>query len=253
MGVEYSDPVGSGHQYKTISRFSHKDGKFRYYYWACNRCGAEYGPTEYNSIMKRRSAKCCVKYVSRERNLEKRKSLVGSVIGEQKMITEFCGIYEAPRGSSAPLYKWKCIRCDTEYGPSQLNDIKRYSGTICCTKSDKYGSLRWGYGSVTPRYMGSLHYSSMKRGLEFNVTAKYLDELLRSQGNKCAYTGIDIELGNGRASLDRIDPKLGYIEGNVQWVYGPINHMKWDLSHDEFINLCLLIAEQKGNTNGSNQ
>ena len=40
------------------------------------------------------------------------------------------------------------------------------------------------------------------------------------------------------ASLDRIDSKKGYIEGNIQWVHKDINRMKWAFNEDYFIKLC---------------
>jgi hypothetical protein len=40
------------------------------------------------------------------------------------------------------------------------------------------------------------------------------------------------------ASLDRIDSSIGYVEGNVQWIYKPLNTMKGTLSNQEFIQLC---------------
>jgi len=47
----------------------------------------------------------------------------------------------------------------------------------------------------------------------------------------------------GNASLDRIDSDKGYTEGNVVWVYKPINLMKNTFSSEEFINICKLIVE----------
>jgi hypothetical protein len=46
----------------------------------------------------------------------------------------------------------------------------------------------------------------------------------------------------GNASLDRIDSSIGYVEGNVAWVYKPINIMKQTLNSAEFIDLCKKIA-----------
>ena len=45
------------------------------------------------------------------------------------------------------------------------------------------------------------------------------------------------------ASLDRIDSKKGYIEGNVHWVFKSINRLKSDLTHTEFIELCGLVSK----------
>lgn len=43
------------------------------------------------------------------------------------------------------------------------------------------------------------------------------------------------------ASLDRMDSKKGYIKGNIQWVYTPINNMKGSLDDNTFTELCGII------------
>ena len=38
--------------------------------------------------------------------------------------------------------------------------------------------------------------------------------------------------------LDRIDSKLGYIKGNVQWLHRDVNKIKSNLPEDYLFNLC---------------
>lgn len=83
-------------------------------------------------------------------------------------------------------------------------------------------------------------------------------DLMVKQNHKCALSGLDITLSKGKnvvmttnqnnldysgwtASLDRIDSKKGYIEGNVQWVHRHINIMKNSYDEDYFKELCRLI------------
>lgn len=47
----------------------------------------------------------------------------------------------------------------------------------------------------------------------------------------------------GSASLDRIDPQSGYLEGNVRWVHKAVNKMKWDIPHDIFLNFCQQVSK----------
>ena len=170
-------------------------------------------------------------------------SRVGEVFHERKRLVEFCGIYRPPGGGAKPMFKWECLRCSKVTGPSQYQDIKRFPTTHCCSKSSKYGEARWGYRHITGAYMRGLHGSAVKRGLEFNVSSRYLYDIWQQQGGKCAYTGLDLELvGNRQASVDRIDSSKGYIEGNVQWVLTKVNHMKWDSTEEEFLNLCSIIS-----------
>ena len=158
-------------------------------------------------------------------------------------------MYKAPSGGSSAMFRWKCLHCDAEYGPSQYGDIKRIPGTRCCSQSKKYGRIRWGHKHIKPEYMRSLHLSARKRNIDFDVNSKYLFEIWEKQDGKCAYTGKSLSLGKGKASLDRIDPKRGYVQNNVQWVLTIVNYMKWDSTEEEFINLCSLIASRRSNSN----
>lgn len=47
------------------------------------------------------------------------------------------------------------------------------------------------------------------------------------------------------ASLDRIDSKRGYTEGNVQWVHKSVNLAKNSLSEVEFIMLCHAVTNHR--------
>jgi hypothetical protein len=49
----------------------------------------------------------------------------------------------------------------------------------------------------------------------------------------------------GTASLDRIDSKLGYIPGNIQWVHKTINRMKVNLPEEDFVYFCRLITDYR--------
>ena len=88
-----------------------------------------------------------------------------------------------------------------------------------------------------------------KRSLEFNISVEYMKRLFLEQHQKCAYLKTELYLGckSGdiytNASIDRIDSSKGYIEGNVQWVHKKVNIMKQDMTNENFLELCRLIAE----------
>jgi archaellum component FlaC len=48
-------------------------------------------------------------------------------------------------------------------------------------------------------------------------------------------------------SLDRIDSKLGYIEGNVQWLHKDVNYMKQEYSQEYYIDICKKVANNARN------
>jgi hypothetical protein len=71
-----------------------------------------------------------------------------------------------------------------------------------------------------------------------------LQDLWVKQGARCAYTGEALVPGEG-ASLDHIVPfsKGGsFSADNVQWVSYRVNRMKTDMTHAEFIRMCVTIA-----------
>ena len=79
-------------------------------------------------------------------------------------------------------------------------------------------------------HIGGIHFTAMKCGascrkIDFELNVKYLDALFKEQGGVCALSGIKLvetigmNASQRRASnmsLDRIDSKKGYVEGNVQ-------------------------------------
>lgn len=105
-----------------------------------------------------------------------------------------------------------------------------------------------GCEDISGRYWGRIKESAKTRNFEFNITIEYAWELFIKQNRKCNLSGLPIKFSFTRnkddetASLDRIDSKIGYVEGNVQWVHKHINMMKNAHSQDYFINLCKLIS-----------
>jgi len=47
--------------------------------------------------------------------------------------------------------------------------------------------------------------------------------------------------GRYNVSVDRVNSKIGYVEGNVQLICARINEMKSDMSEDEFLGLVKTI------------
>ena len=94
---------------------------------------------------------------------------------------------------------------------------------------------------------------SKEKGYKTNITPKYLkEEVWNKQNGICPYTAIRMELGRTssdedikktptKASLDRIDPNIGYIQGNVEFVCYCVNVMKNDFTKKEMIDFIKLI------------
>lgn len=87
------------------------------------------------------------------------------------------------------------------------------------------------------------------RIIAFTLTRGEAQALYHQQKGLCALSGLPIVFAShytrrseGTASLDRIDSKLGYERGNVQWVHKTINSMKMDALDAEFIEWCRKVV-----------
>jgi len=92
-------------------------------------------------------------------------------------------------------------------------------------------------------------WNANTRNYAFEVTVNDLQKVLESQHYKCAYTGVKLLCPKNLKdknktthspyllSLDRIDNKLGYVEGNVHFVCVWVNKAKGAYSHEEFKNI----------------
>lgn len=108
-------------------------------------------------------------------------------------------------------------------------------------KQLKLGYQKKKIGSIPLSYYKNIEYKAIRRGHEFTVGINYLADLFRKQKRKCAYSGKRIFFTwadeKQTASLDRKNSKIGYVEGNVQWVHKYVNMAKQSLSHKAFLKM----------------
>jgi len=76
-----------------------------------------------------------------------------------------------------------------------------------------------------------------KKDLDFNLDKEYL-KLIYPIDNRCPLLNINFRKGKNRSlntspTLDRVDPKLGYIKGNVVFISHRANTIKNNLTLDE--------------------
>jgi len=109
-----------------------------------------------------------------------------------------------------------------------------------------------GVGEMSGNDFANIRRGAEKRNMIFDISKEYVWDLYLKQDKKCALTGLDIRFVRGyenhrkaakTASLDRINSKLGYVKGNVQWIHKVVNIMKWHLDEDYFIEMCRKVVE----------
>lgn len=96
-----------------------------------------------------------------------------------------------------------------------------------------------------PRYFNRLLHQKQRDLL----TCQLLLDLLSKQKEKCALSGIPLtcQLQQGvvtrtNASIDKIDPKLGYTPENIQLVCSVFNSWKGQTPMKEFVWFCKQVA-----------
>jgi hypothetical protein len=149
------------------------------------------------------------------------------------------------------LYKLECCLCGTH--------IFRHTGKMSRLSPCRCNSYRDIASRITPKtnnikhYLDKIRHGVIKRKLSFDLTVNDLLQLFIDQNNICPYTGFEICYQDGTASLDRINPEIGYERGNVQWIYKPVNFMKHSMSEFEFLNLCTVIHKNIEHKRASSQ
>lgn len=144
--------------------------------------------------------------------------------------------------------------CGTSF-EALLHDITNGHTKSCgcarvnLTKSNNYN---WrGYEDIHGTLFTRIREQARLREIAFNITIEDIWKLFLEQNKRCALTGTELHFQttnkdtDGTASLDRKDSKLGYVEGNIQWVHKDINKMKNDFSVDTFVAWCKKVADFK--------
>ena len=151
---------------------------------------------------------------------------------------------------------WECL-CECGKTVQRREDFIRSGKAKSCgckhpRRARGEGHLSWkGVGELNGQYFSQLRSSAGVRGIHFYLDIEYLWELFRSQGGKCALTGLPLVFQTLKdkmagveqtASLDRKDSDLGYVEGNVWWVHKDVNRIKQGFSLDRFLEVCRQVA-----------
>lgn len=156
-------------------------------------------------------------------------------------------IKKLPWVNGTQAFICKCLSC----GSKTTIDRRDFGTTLSCGclqhLKGASNSCWSGYGDISGAKWSNIKNGAKDRKINFDIKIEYAWQLFLSQNKKCVFTGIELNFNEPTASLDRIDSLVGYIEGNIQWVHKDINKMKWNLSDQEFILWCKIIADYKEN------
>ena len=97
---------------------------------------------------------------------------------------------------------------------------------------------------------GKIRERALKAEYEFSITAKEVWHLYLAQGKRCYLSGLPVYFKRDQdkgymqtASVDRIDPLLGYTTNNIQILHKRVNRLKAVMNNKEVIEWCNIIAK----------
>ena len=103
------------------------------------------------------------------------------------------------------------------------------------------------------RALNSAKNRATNRVMPFNITVEYLVNLFSEQGGRCFYSGLKMNVVKKDAgkthdpfkmTLDCIDPKKGYVPGNIVWCSYCVNSMKQKMPLSRMLQVCSAISER---------
>lgn len=159
------------------------------------------------------------------------------------------------RGTGQNFYEVQCLSCLGTFTRAVSTIKANVHGCKSCgsrvVHAGRVGSkaTAWRGGRfISGALFCQIRKGAAVRSLPFEVSVEYLDRVWEEQQGRCVYTGRYLTIGNRgtetTASLDRIDSKRGYVEGNVQFVHKVVNIAKYTQTHEEFIAMCKEVTER---------
>lgn len=250
MANQHKDLTGLTFGTMTVTRMT-KVGKHYHAVCLCT-CGAErvVAPT---NLRRMQSCGCLPR--------ARKPTLLSAMIGQRYGFLEVLSLQQAGKtegGRRAGVYYavCHCHLCGKAEHPVLPASLRRGASTSCGCRRDQYrantgehnANFR-GYREIRSHFWNGYRRGAEARRIPFDLTMKYAWDLFEAQDRKCAFSGVPLTFGVSKrnslttASIDRIDPNKGYVEGNVQWVHKQVNIMRNTLSVADFIQWCRSVTE----------
>lgn len=136
---------------------------------------------------------------------------------------------------------YACVRCKREVALQWKRDhpTRHREAT---GRRDAKRSRRRAERQQTPfsLHAGSIRQRCRAKGIPFSIGGDDLKLLWREQGGICFWTGkqLDFFVGGAkhmfRPSVDRLEPSLGYVPGNIVWTTNFANRARGEAPPQEF-------------------
>lgn len=133
----------------------------------------------------------------------------------------------------------KCIICKTykEYKDFHKNTAHPTGLDCRCKDCKKQLASTNRTADYFTQYCITKKSECKTKGIHFNLTPEYLKQIW---SGLCPIFNIKLEHNKGRGShhitsshLDRLVPDLGYVIGNVSWISGRANRIKYNATIEE--------------------
>lgn len=146
-----------------------------------------------------------------------------------------------------------CTHCGLSYKTTAPN--KKYCSSACQVIASRQNE--WDKTKTIPlnRFRVLVHMAknrSTAKALPFDLDAEYVLSIYNEQGSLCAISNQEFDFSKpdtpgqvrwNAPSLDRINPKLGYIKGNIRIVCYQVNVAISSYGLDQFLDLCRFCTE----------
>lgn len=143
---------------------------------------------------------------------------------------------------------WECVcECGRVCQRAHYR-LKNIQSCGCKMHNPRNGGKKWKETcDLRPDVWSVILRNANIRDLEVKITLKDAWNIFIHQDGMCALSGMPIFFGEvsgspRTASLDRIDSKMGYTLGNLQWVHKDLNRMKGALTDENFISICRMVV-----------
>lgn len=141
----------------------------------------------------------------------------------------------------------------SKYGPLRHGDVRDDGFIFRAYKPD--GKASWhspeGFHRVKiSQACKNARIRARAKALPFDIDANYLAQIFPQDG-RCPALGIPMHWGDETGlkdspSLDRIEPEIGYVRGNVQWVSNLANMIKTSASTEQVCAVGAFMKAQDG-------